>query len=287
MSLQLLALLLALSVRQFSAQLENSIIGLLLELETLLGTLRFLAPHPNRISLGAVLCPLVGKLSFKLRPVLFHLGQALRPLDSGGIVQRGLGQCLAVLILADRALTQGQVELGLLFGKRAGCLGSRVVLAVQAGEGVDCFWNAFPCSCLSFSRGSGGTFCGLLRCYFCILCLGVFEQKLFLLWQKLPDFTCLDGIANFRRLSVIALESCLLLQVGQKLVVLSVDCSCWLFALRLLRASTGCCVLHTGNNRPDSAGLPLKLSNFRINLCTVIELKLEKYAVLLVPLLEP
>ncbi|MNJ36393.1 hypothetical protein D3C77_311790 [compost metagenome] len=64
-------------------------------------------------------------------------------LDGGCIVQRGLSQRLSVFLLADLALAHCQVELGLLFGQRAGGLGGRVVLAIQAGEGGFCLRHAF------------------------------------------------------------------------------------------------------------------------------------------------
>ncbi|MNJ36368.1 hypothetical protein D3C77_311530 [compost metagenome] len=57
-------------------------------------------------------------------------------LDGGCIVQRCLSQRLAVFLLADLALAQCQVELSLLFGQRARGLSGRVVLAVEASEGV-------------------------------------------------------------------------------------------------------------------------------------------------------
>ena len=49
-------------------------------------------------------------------------------------IERGLGQRLTVLVLADLALVQGQLKLGLLLGKGARSLGRRVVLVVQAGK---------------------------------------------------------------------------------------------------------------------------------------------------------
>ncbi|MNP05884.1 hypothetical protein D3C76_978460 [compost metagenome] len=82
------------------------------------------------------------QLPLQLRPVLLGSCEALGALDGGCIVQRCLGQRLAVLLLADFALAQCQIELGLLFGQRSGGLGGRVVLPIQTSEGVFCLGNA-------------------------------------------------------------------------------------------------------------------------------------------------
>ncbi|MNP17138.1 hypothetical protein D3C76_1095620 [compost metagenome] len=56
------------------------------------------------------------------------------PLNYGCIVLRGLGQCIAVLDLADGSTIQRQLKLLLLMGKRAHGLSSWVVLAIELRE---------------------------------------------------------------------------------------------------------------------------------------------------------
>ncbi|MNJ55786.1 hypothetical protein D3C77_513040 [compost metagenome] len=115
--------------------MQDAIVGLLLQLHALLHALRLLVAHAYAGCGNAVLALLACKLPLKLCPVLLGLSEALGALDGGRVVDRGLGQCLAVFFLADLALAKRQIKLALLLGKRACCLGCRVILVVKAGEG--------------------------------------------------------------------------------------------------------------------------------------------------------
>ena len=131
--LKLLSLLLGGRLGQLGPQLEDSVVGLLLQLETLLVPFGLLAAHTDRRGLGSVLLALNRELPLHLRLVLLGCGEALGALDSRGVVKRRLRQGLAVLVERDFALAPSEVELLLLLGQGAHSLAGRVVLGQQAG----------------------------------------------------------------------------------------------------------------------------------------------------------